>query len=49
VFQPSPLGGAARGRFTTGPIIERPETSCLLTSKDDLVIDLNEWDFRVMD
>jgi hypothetical protein len=44
--KPSPLGGAARWRFRLGPTIDCPETSCLLIlSKDDLVIDLNEWDW----
>jgi hypothetical protein len=47
--KPSPLGGATRGRFTLGPIIEQPEPGYLLTSKDDFVIGLNKWGFGVMD
>jgi hypothetical protein len=37
-------------KIQNGPMIDRPETGCLLTPlKDDLVIDLNEWGFEVMD
>jgi hypothetical protein len=36
--------------FRTDPIIDQPKTGCLLTpSKDNLVIDLNESGFEVMD
>jgi hypothetical protein len=37
-------------KIQNGPIIDQPETSLLLTpSKDDLLIDLNEWGFKVLD
>jgi hypothetical protein len=50
LHEPSPLGGAARWRFRTGPIIDRPKTGCLLRPlKHVLVIDLNKSGFEVMD
>ncbi len=50
VCKPSPLGGAARWRFRTGPIIDWPKTSCLLTPlTDNLVVDLNKLGFELMD
>jgi hypothetical protein len=50
LHEPSPLGGAARWGFRTGPIIDNPKTGCLLTpSRNNLVIELTESGFKVMD